>query len=182
LTSMTPPMRAIDIGTPLGDLLVVMSPDGVLATTFHDDELDLALDRMRAVVGNEIDPRGRGLAAVGREIDRYFRGTLRAFATRVDLSLATPGFPRLVLASTVAIPYGQVMTYGDVADAAGARRGGRAAGNALSRSPIELFVPCHRVVHAGGTIGGNGRHDDRKRWLLRHEGAIEGRSTRAARR
>ena len=40
------------------------------------------------------------------------------------------------------------------------------------RCPIELFIPCHRVVHAGGTIGGYGRHEDRKRWLRRHEGAI----------
>ena len=51
-------------------------------------------------------------------------------------------------------------------------RAGRAAGNALSHCPIELFVPCHRVVLAGGTIGGYGRHEDRKRWLLRHESAI----------
>ena len=70
----------------------------------------------------------------------------------------------------MAIPYGELVTYGDVAASAGSLRAGRAAGGALSRCPIELFVPCHRVVHAGGTIGGYGRHEDRKRWLLRHEG------------
>jgi methylated-DNA-[protein]-cysteine S-methyltransferase len=57
-----------------------------------------------------------------------------------------------------------------VAAAAGSSRGGRAAGNALSRCPIELFIPCHRVVHVDGSIRGYGRHDERKRWLLRHEG------------
>ena len=77
-----------------------------------------------------------------------------------------------MLEATIAIPYGELVTYGDVAAAAGSRRAGRAAGGALSHCPIELFVPCHRVVHAGGTIGGYGRHEDRKRWLLRHEGAI----------
>jgi methylated-DNA-[protein]-cysteine S-methyltransferase len=167
---MEPTLRAIDIDTPLGALLVVVSPNGVLATSFHDDATDVALERMVAETGTVIDPRGRGLATVGREVDRYFRGTLRTFATEADLSLATAGFPRRVLEETAKIPYGQVMTYGDVADAAGVRRGGRAAGNALNRCPIELFVPCHRVVHAGGTIGGYGRHDDRKRWLLHHEG------------
>ena len=77
-----------------------------------------------------------------------------------------------MLEATIAIPYGELITYGDVAGIAGSRRAGRAAGGALSHRPIELFVPCHRVVHAGGTIGGYGRHEDRKRWLLRHEGAI----------
>ena len=107
-----------------------------------------------------------------REVDAYFRGTGRTFATPVDLSLVPDGFRRRVLEATIAIPYGELVTYGDVAGIAGSRRAGRAAGGALSHCPIELFVPCHRVVHAGGTIGGYGRHEDRKRWLLRHEGAI----------
>ena len=71
---------------------------------------------------------------------------------------------------------------------AGSPRGGRAAGTALARCPIELFVPCHRVVHAGGTIGGYGRHTDRKRFLIALEAGPadavthgRGRSSRGAR-
>jgi methylated-DNA-[protein]-cysteine S-methyltransferase len=72
---------------------------------------------------------------------------------------------------------------------AGSPRGGRAAGNALNRCPIELFVPCHRVVHAGGSIGGYGRHTERKRFLIALEAGpadtgtrtIGGRSPRGAR-
>ena len=67
------------------------------------------------------------------------------------------------------IPYGELWTYGDVAAAAGTRRAGRAAGSALARCPIELFVPCHRVVRAGPSLGSYGRHDDRRRFLLRLE-------------
>ena len=63
-------------------------------------------------------------------------------------------------------------TYGDVAAAAGAARGGRAAGSTLARCPIELFVPCHRVVRAGPRLGSYGRHDDRRRFLPRLEGAL----------
>ena len=77
-----------------------------------------------------------------------------------------------MLEVTTTIPYGELWTYGDVAEMAGSPRGGRAAGTALSRCPMELFVPCHRVVHAGGTLGGYGRFTERKRWLLRHEGAV----------
>ncbi len=163
--------EATIVSTPLGELVIVVSAHGVLATAF-DDGTDLELERLETSVGAVIGRRGRGLASVRREIDRYFRGTLRTFSTPIDLALTTPGFGRRVLEQTARIPFGHVMTYGDVADAAGVPRGGRAAGTALSRCPIELFVPCHRVVHASGTIGGYGRYEDRKRWLLRHEGSI----------
>jgi methylated-DNA-[protein]-cysteine S-methyltransferase len=72
------------------------------------------------------------------------------------------------------IPYGELWTYGDVAAAAGSARGGRAAGSALARCPIELFVPCHRVVRAGPSLGSYGRHDDRRRFLLALEGSLAG--------
>ena len=96
------------------------------------------------------------MTSVRREVDAYFRGTGRTFTTPVDLVPVPEGFGRRVLETTMTIPFGELVTYGDVAAAAGSLRAGRAAGSALSRCPIELFVPCHRVVHAGGTIGGYG--------------------------
>ena len=161
------------VSTPVGELTVVVSEHGVIATTFADDGADPGLERLEVQLGAAIDARAsRSLTPIREEVDAYFRGTGRTFATPVDLSLVSDGFRRRVLEATVAIPYGELVTYGDVAAIAGSRRAGRAAGGALSHCPIELFVPCHRVVHAGGTIGGYGRHEDRKRWLLRHEGAI----------
>ena len=106
---------------------------------------------------------------VRAEIDAYFAGRLRDFSTPLDLGTLPDGFGRRVLEVTATIPFGELWTYGDVAGLAGSPRGGRAAGNALGRCPIELFVPCHRVVHAGGGIGGYGRHEERKRWLIAHE-------------
>jgi methylated-DNA-[protein]-cysteine S-methyltransferase len=164
--------RSTSIPTPLGDMSVVVSDRGVVWTMFSDEDVDLELEKLEARLGSSIHPgAARGIAPVRREVEAYFRGTRRAFATPVDLALVPDGFARRVLEATMAIPYGELATYGDVADSAGSLRAGRAAGSALSRCPIELFVPCHRVVHAGGTIGGYGRHEDRKRWLLRHEGA-----------
>lgn len=160
-------------GTPLGEMTIVVSDHGVVWTTFSDDDGVADLDELEARLASPIRRSAtRALTPVRREIDAYFRGTGRTFATPVDLSLVPDGFRRRVLEATIAIPYGGLATYGDVAASAGSRRAGRAAGGALSRCPIELFVPCHRVVHASGTIGGYGRHEDRKRWLLRHEGAI----------
>jgi methylated-DNA-[protein]-cysteine S-methyltransferase len=159
-------------GTPLGEMTIVVSDDGVVWTTFSDDGV-ADLDELEARLASPIRrSAARALTPARREVDAYFRGTGRTFATPVDLSLVPDGFRRRVLEATIAIPYGELATYGDVAATAGSRRAGRAAGGALSRCPIELFVPCHRVVHASGTIGGYGRHEDRKRWLLRHEGAI----------
>jgi methylated-DNA-[protein]-cysteine S-methyltransferase len=163
-------MDAVTIGTPLGDITVVAADPGVVATFFADEDPGAALDRLERQVDAPVRIGPRRLPAVRREVEGYFRGGLRAFATPVDLRLASGGFARRVLQTTMRIGFGELWTYGDVSAAAGSPRGGRAAGNALSRCPIELFVPCHRVVHASGSIGGYGRHEERKRWLIDHEG------------
>jgi methylated-DNA-[protein]-cysteine S-methyltransferase len=152
------------IETPLGPFTIFSGDAGVVRTIFGEEdpnepELDAAEDRRRA-------------ASIRREVDAYFGGTLRSFETPADLSGLGEGFARRVLEMVRTIPYGQMWTYGDVAAAAGAARGGRAAGSALARCPIELFVPCHRVVRAGPSLGSYGRHDDRRRFLLRLEGAL----------
>lgn len=156
--------------TPLGPYTIFLSDAGVVRTHFDedggpDDDIDAVEDR-------------RLTAPIRREVDAYFRGRLRAFETPADLSAIGEGFTRRVLETVRTIPYGELWTYGDVAAAAGATRAGRAAGSALARSPIELFVPCHRVVRAGPSLGSYGRHDDRRRFLLLLEGALSGPSSR----
>jgi methylated-DNA-[protein]-cysteine S-methyltransferase len=107
---------------------------------------------------------------VRRELDAYFEGRLHRFETPVDWQLVR-GFASSVLRATAAVPYGQVTTYRDVATAAGSPRAYRAAGNALHVNPIPIVVPCHRVVPAGGRLGGYGGGVDRKAFLLELEGA-----------
>jgi methylated-DNA-[protein]-cysteine S-methyltransferase len=166
-------LRSSSLPTPIGELTIVVSERGVVWTMFSDEDIGPELARLEIRLGAPVRPgAARAMGPVRREVDAYFRGTGRTFATSVDLALVPEGFGRRVLEATITIPFGELVTYGDVAAAAGSLRAGRAAGSALSRCPIELFVPCHRVVHAGGTIGGYGRYEDRKRWLLRHEGAI----------
>ena len=160
------------VETPLGRLAIVVTPRGVVATSFDDGDLDVELERIEQRLDVPIARHGRGLASVRREVDGYFGGSPRPFRTPVDLSLAPGGFGRRVLEATIKIAFAELATYGDIAAAAGSPRGGRAAGSALSRCPMELYVPCHRVVHVGGTVGGYGRFEDRKRWLLRHEGSL----------
>jgi len=160
------------VPTPIGRLGVVASPVGVVATTDGDVE-ELAEDlgrRLHASVRD--DERHAVLRRAVRELDRYFARRLRTFTTPVDLRLARTPFARGVLVTTCRIPFGQMWTYGDVAAAAGHPGAARAAGSVLAHAPMELFVPCHRVVPAGPGLGSYGGADDRRATLLRLEHAI----------
>jgi methylated-DNA-[protein]-cysteine S-methyltransferase len=70
------------------------------------------------------------------------------------------------------VPYGELRTYGDLAATAGSPRAWRAAGHAMRVSPIELWIPCHRIVPAGPGLGTYGGHPERREHLLRLEGVI----------
>ncbi len=107
-----------------------------------------------------------------RELEEYFAGTRRRFATPVDWRLAH-GFARRILKATARIPYGSVSSYGMVASAAGSPRGSRAAGNALGRNPLPIVIPCHRVLHADGGLGGYTGGVERKQQLLSGERKAE---------
>jgi methylated-DNA-[protein]-cysteine S-methyltransferase len=151
------------VETPLGPFTVVVGDAGVVATSFGAaDAASLPPSEASA----------RGLAGIRLEVTAYFDGRLRVFETPADLSPLGGGFARRALEVVRTIPYGELRTYGDVAAAAGSARGGRAAGSALARCPIELFVPCHRVVRAGPALGTYGRHDERRRFLLALEGSL----------
>ena len=69
-----------------------------------------------------------------------------------------------------AIPRGGTASYGEVAAGVGRPRAARAVGGAVGRNPLSIVVPCHRVLAAGGALGGYASGLDRKRWLLAHEG------------
>ena len=97
--------------------------------------------------------RPRRLDEPRRELDQYFAGARHEFDLPLDWQL-THGFARRVLQATARIPYGAVSSYKEVAAEAGSPRGFRAAGNALGSNPIPIVVPCHRVLHSGGGLGG----------------------------
>jgi methylated-DNA-[protein]-cysteine S-methyltransferase len=78
-----------------------------------------------------------------------------------------------VYSAVARIPYGQVRTYGEIADAAGRPGAARAVGRLMAGNPMCLAIPCHRVVAVGGKLGGFGGHPERKRHLLRLEGRTD---------
>src|SRR5262249_57180128 len=79
----------------------------------------------------------------------------RAFDLRIDFRNVSP-FLRRVLAAAASVPPGQVVSYGEIARSIGQPRSSRAVGQALRRNPMPIILPCHRVIAAGGKIGGYG--------------------------
>ena len=112
------------------------------------------------------------LDQVRRWLDTYFTGRQPDFMPPVRLS-GTP-FQMLVWRLLMGIPYGQVVTYGELANEAAKCMGkpsmsSQAVGQAVGRNPVAILVPCHRVVAAGGRMGGYAAGVDRKRRLLQLE-------------
>ena len=117
-------------------------------------------------------PAGREtpLLAAGRvQILEYFQGTRREFSLPLR-PLGTP-FRRSVWQALRAIPYGQTISYGDLARRVGNPKAVRAVGQANHHNPLPILIPCHRVVGADGSLTGFGGGLALKRRLLALEGA-----------
>ncbi len=108
------------------------------------------------------------LAAAEAALEDYFAGRP---PRPTPLDLRGTAFQREVWEALLAIPFGEVRTYGDIARGLGRTGGARAVGGANHENPVAILVPCHRVVAAGGALGGYGGGVERKRWLLAHEAA-----------
>lgn len=158
--------------SPLGALIAARTRLGIVRLAYDDEPVEAILAELSdhldtpAVESRLIDER--------RQLEEYFAGNRKDFDVSVDPLLIPSPFARKVLKVTAQIPYGEVSSYGEVAEHAGSPRGARAAGNALNSNPVPLVVPCHRVVPASGNrIGGYAGREDRKAFLLRLEGSIE---------
>jgi len=164
----------LDVGygfadSPFGPLLVAVTPRGLVRVLYPDYEAEEEVDRLAHEVSARVLRSARATQDVRRELDEYFDGHRRAFDVPVDFE-GLHGFRRAVLERTAEIPFGTVITYREMAELAGSPRGARAAGNALGSNPVPIVVPCHRVVHSGGGLGGYTGGLDRKVHLLKLEG------------
>ncbi len=153
-------MRAWRQPSPYGELTVVVSADGVY-------EISLPGDDQPDVETTKTD------RAIARQLDDWFAGKRHEFDLALDLS-EVGGFRREVLETLVReVPWGEVVSYGELAALAGRPRAARAVGSAMRNNPIPFVIPCHRVVAAGHKIGGYGGGRNAvalKRELLAREG------------
>lgn len=151
--------------TSAGPMLAAFTSRGLAALERGDDlaAFAAALERRHRLkwrAGDDGD--------LGTQLDEYFAGERRRFDVPIDLSgLAT--FDRVVLDTVREVPYGETITYGAVAAQLGHPRAARAVGNALSRCPFTIVVPCHRIVRASDGLSGWGANLAEKRRLLELE-------------
>jgi methylated-DNA-[protein]-cysteine S-methyltransferase len=159
------------LDSPLGELTVFVTPRGVVRVAFEDEPRDQLLDELAGSVSPRILAAATPTDAARRQLEAYLAGRRTAFDVPLDWTLVR-GFAIGVLHATARVPYGATTTYREVAAAAGSPNGYRAAGNALGSNPIPIIVPCHRVLHASGGLGGYAGGLERKRTLLRLEGVL----------
>jgi methylated-DNA-[protein]-cysteine S-methyltransferase len=114
--------------------------------------------------GGERDVEPELLADATRQLEEYFAGTRRRFELALDLRGSE--FQRAVWDRLLAIPYGETISYGELADAVGRRERVRAVAATVGRTPIPIIVPCHRVIGADGSLTGYGGGLHRKQALL----------------
>ena len=159
------------VDSPFGPLLVAATRRGLVRLAYPHEDVDGSLEELARAVSPRILEAPARVDEIRRELDQYFEGRRQHFAVPVDFRL-TRGFTQKILRIVSRIPFGSLLTYGQVATKAGSPRAYRAAGNALGSNPIPIVVPCHRVVHAGGGLGGYTGGLERKEFLLRLEGAL----------
>jgi methylated-DNA-[protein]-cysteine S-methyltransferase len=158
--------------------VIVDSPVGALTLVAERGKLiGLYMDAQRHApdqtdLGVPGDPADEPFTSAAKQLAAYFAGELTDF----DLPLAPAGthFQRRVWEALRTIPYGQTLSYGQLARQIGSPAASRAVGLANGRNPLAVVVPCHRVVGADGSLTGYGGGLDRKRFLLNLEQTVAG--------
>jgi methylated-DNA-[protein]-cysteine S-methyltransferase len=164
------PLDAYVVATPIGPLAVLVTPeDGVARASGFTPVTDVASRLVPDLKARGVRTASRG--PVADAVAAYADGRLEALDA---VEVAQPGGPFLQSAwlAMRAVPPGTTTTYTALAAAAGRPRAVRAAGSACARNLLAPFVPCHRVLRSGGSMGGYYFGLGAKERLLRHEGAL----------
>ena len=167
--------------SPFGVLTLFASDKGLIAVAFNDvSHMGSDVVTKECVLNPQAYPSGTisqdetRFADVFTELDGYFKGTLRSFTIPLDYSNRGTKFQRRVWDALREIPYGSVVTYGELAEEIGNPKAARAVGLANNRNPLAIIVPCHRVIGANGRLVGYAGGLSFKRSLLDLEGVTLG--------
>jgi methylated-DNA-[protein]-cysteine S-methyltransferase len=162
--------------SPFGPLLLAKTKRGIVRVGLPNQDPDELLADLVERVSPRVLEAPAELDEARRELDLYFEGKLERFDLPLDWSLSD-GFRLRVQRAIARIPYGQTRSYTEIATKAGNERAVRAAGTACGSNPLPLVVPCHRVLRAGGALGGYGGGLPMKRALLELEGVLDERTS-----
>lgn len=148
-------METIIISSPVGSLRLTASDNALTGLDFTDEP----------AAGATSNPV---LVETMRQLEEYFNGTRKTF----DIPLETTGtaFTRRVWEELKDIPYGEAISYKQLAVNSGSPKAFRAVGMCNGKNRIAIIIPCHRVINADRGLGGFSGGLEKKRFLLRHEG------------
>lgn len=164
------PLLATKCATPLGSLTLITDEQVVLAAGFSS--LEELRTKLADADGSREIKRSKSLSWLTDLVVDYFEGDIDAFNS---LKVRQPGneFSQSAWRAMRKIRSGTVISYATLAKRAGSPSAVRAAGTACGRNAIAPIIPCHRIIRTDGTLGNYGYGLSKKRWLLRHEGAID---------
>jgi methylated-DNA-[protein]-cysteine S-methyltransferase len=157
-------LRVCLMDTPLGHLSLAFTPKGLAAVEFAEDVSNISLG---PPAPTSMDAMMDGVV---KELQNFFEGKAVDFSG-VPLDLQGTPFQIKVWEELRRIPRGETISYRELANRVGNPKAIRAVGQANSRNPVPIIVPCHRVTNADGSLGGYSSGPERKEWLLKHEGA-----------
>jgi O-6-methylguanine DNA methyltransferase len=160
------------LDTPVGVLWIACSGEGVCKVILPGEDAKAALDRWLALhfPAGELTTMSPLLEQAHAELSAYLAGTRHDFTLSLDLR-GSP-FHRRVWVALTTIPYGQTISYGDLARTLDTPKAARAVGAACGANPVPIIAPCHRVLGSDGSLHGFGGGLPLKAWLLRHEGVL----------
>ncbi|GGM37426.1 methylated-DNA--[protein]-cysteine S-methyltransferase [Dactylosporangium sucinum] len=166
-------VRHAYLDSPVGRLLLVAGDDALVGLYFPRYRYTPPPSAWGRRADASADPV---LAQAQSELGEYFAGDRQVF----DVPAATNGdeFQERVWSQLREIPYGERITYGDIAVELGSKGFAQSVGQAVGRNPVSIVIPCHRVVGAGGKLTGFGGGLERKQILLDLEEPAEARAGR----
>ena len=152
-------------GTPVGDLRLAVSDQGLIAVEWANSQLDFDSYLL------PFEPNL--LAPYTDQLREYFEGKRREFTFSINWTIFRP-FQRESLQAVFKIPYGETRTYSEIAVEISRPRAYRAVGRANATNPMPIVIPCHRLIGSDGKLHGygGGAGLPTKEWLLRMEGAV----------
>lgn len=148
--------------SPIGTLEIIEENEHIIGMRLLTEKEELAKVEFQP-------PQTSLLQQAHTQLTEYFAGERTTFTLPISYSHGTP-FQHSVWNALRDIPYGETRSYEDIAIAIGSPKAVRAIGQANTRNPILLLVPCHRVINKNGTIGGFGCGVEVKKQLLQLEG------------
>jgi methylated-DNA-[protein]-cysteine S-methyltransferase len=143
------------IETPIGFLAIQGNEKGIASITFLDDH------------PGKIEEHDY-LAECTDQLKQYFDGKRKLFDS-IALHYCATDFQKSVWDSLMDVPFGEVITYGELAQRAGHEGAARAVGTAMNVNPLPIIIPCHRVLPSDRSLGQYASGPGRKMWLLQHE-------------